>query len=254
MSISFSESIPPMGFMPPRTEGYSDVHTGSSRTFRLITTTNEKSGLRNLGALDIEGTGWLRRFMSSYTNRFGKRRLTLVGVAILAVVIVSAILLISSRAATTLPSSAQVQNSATQTSENSSSGSSGLQSEFTLTQTTCTSQKSSGIWLGVTITLHDNANRQLNFDNGNITLQQLVLSNGTIYYPKQNASVVFGPQNGAQWVETIFIPVAAGMFGTGQAANAVLLIRVHVQGQGQPILEGIPITISSPLTSYAACS
>jgi hypothetical protein len=192
--------------------------------------------------------------MSSNKNQFGKIRLTLIGVAILAVVIVSAVLLTSSRAATTSSSSAQVQSSTTQTSQHSSAEPSGLQSEFTLTQTTCTAQKSGGVWLGVTITLTDNANRQLNFDSGNITLQQLVMSNGTIYYPIQNASVVFGPQNGTQWVGRIFIPVADGVFATGQAMNAVLLIRVHVQGQSQPILEGIPITIASPLTSYAACS
>ena len=130
----------------------------------------------------------------------------------------------------------------------------GLQGDFTISQTACTIQKGGGeVRLRVTIVLVDSMNQKLSFKSGNITLQQVGLSNGTLYYPTKNASSISGPESGSQWIGQTSFPIAGGSFDNGQVIDAVLLVRVVIEDQTQPLIEGVPITVSSPWTSYTEC-
>jgi hypothetical protein len=136
----------------------------------------------------------------------------------------------------------------------SDSSASTLQSQFTFNQTACKYQKSDGEnWLEFTVTVVNKLNHSLNFKMGNITLQQVVMSNGRLYFPVENASSVFGPQNGTQWVGQIRFPITGPIFGNAQALSVVLFVRIEIEGQSQPLITALPVSISTP-SSYATCS
>jgi hypothetical protein len=118
----------------------------------------------------------------------------------------------------------------------------------------CIYGKTNGeVWLKLDFTFTDRLNRLIYFKRSNITVSNVVFSNDTVYNPKKNASIIYGPENGTQWRGSIAIPIAGPSFGNGQAKNAIFLVQFYIQGQTQPVTEQVQVPINGPWDSYPAC-